>query len=49
MGYYILDAWSRIDFIGMYLGTLVISVVGFGLLAAVDLLSDRLCRWNGQR
>lgn len=48
MGYYILDAWSRIDFIGMYLGILVISVVGFGLLAAVDLLSDRLCRWNRQ-
>ncbi|MVB11790.1 putative aliphatic sulfonates transport permease protein SsuC [Caprobacter fermentans] len=46
MGYYILDAWSRIDYTGMYLGILVISVIGFALLAGVDLLSDRLCVWS---
>ena len=49
MGYYILDSWSRIDFIGMYAGIIVISVVGFALLASVDLLSDRLCRWKPGR
>lgn len=46
MGYYILDAWSRIDYIDMYIGIVVISIVGFALFAAVDLLSGLLCRWN---
>lgn len=51
MGYYIVDAWSRIDYIGMYSGIIVISIVGFALFAAVDFLSSKLCAWrygNGQ-
>ncbi len=47
MGYYIVDAWSRINYIDMYMGIIVISVIGFALFVAVDVLSDRLCRWNG--
>ncbi len=46
MGYYIVDAWSRIDYIGMYSGIIVISVVGFAMFAAVDLLSAKLCNWK---
>lgn len=46
MGYYIIDAWSRIDYIGMYSGIIVISVVGFALFAAVDFLSVKLCPWR---
>ncbi len=46
MGYYIVDAWSRIDYIGMYSGILVISVVGFLLFELVDLLSSWLCKWR---
>jgi NitT/TauT family transport system permease protein len=46
MGYYIVDAWSRIDYIGMYSGIIVISVVGFALFAVVDLLSVKLCPWR---
>lgn len=46
MGYYIVDAWSRIDYIGMYSGIIVISIVGFLLFAAVDFLSGRLCAWR---
>ncbi len=46
MGYYIVDAWSRIDYIGMYSGIIVISVVGFALFAVVDFLSGRLCAWH---
>lgn len=45
MGYYIIDAWSRIDYIGMYSGIIVISIVGFTLFAAVDFLSEKLCPW----
>jgi NitT/TauT family transport system permease protein len=46
MGYYIVDAWSRIDYIGMYSGIIVISIVGFALFAAVDFLSVKLCAWQ---
>lgn len=46
MGYYILDAWSRINYIDMYLGIIVISVVGFALFVLVDFTADKLCRWN---
>lgn len=46
MGYYIVDAWSRIDYIGMYSGIVIISVVGFILFAAIDFLSQKLCPWR---
>lgn len=46
MGYYIIDAWSRIDYIGMYSGIIVISIVGFALFALVDLISAKLCAWR---
>lgn len=47
VGYYILDAWSRIDYLEMYGGIVVISVAGAALFLAVDLLARRLCRWKG--
>lgn len=47
MGYYILDAWSRINYIDMYVGIIVISFVGFLLFVLIDLISEKLCKWNG--
>lgn len=46
MGYYIVDAWSRINYIDMYGGIIVISIVGFLLFALVDLISEYICKWN---
>ena len=46
LGYYILDAWSRINYIDMYLGILVISLMGFVLFVLIDFLSDQLCKWS---
>ncbi|MGB4660882.1 MAG: ABC transporter permease [Mobilitalea sp.] len=46
MGYYILDAWSRINYIDMYIGIITISVVGFLLFVTVDYISEKLCTWN---
>jgi len=48
MGYYILDAWSRINYIDMYIGIIVISIVGFVLFISIDFFSDRLCKWSVQ-
>lgn len=46
MGYYILDAWSRINYIDMYIGIIVISFVGFLLFVLIDLIAEKLCKWN---
>jgi len=46
MGYYIIDAWSRINYIDMYSGIIVISIVGFLLFVLVDFISEKLCKWN---
>lgn len=46
MGYYIVDAWSRINYIEMYAGIVVISIVGALLFITVDIFSDLVCRWK---
>lgn len=46
MGYYIVNAWSRINYIDMYGGIIVISVVGFLLFTLIDFISDFICKWN---
>lgn len=46
MGYYILDAWSRINYIDMYIGIITISIVGFLLFVTIDYISEKLCVWN---
>lgn len=46
MGYYILDAWSRINYIDMYIGIIVISIVGFALFISIDFVADKLCKGN---
>lgn len=46
IGYYILDAWMRIDYIGMYAGIVVISLLGFALFVLIDLLEEAICKWK---
>ncbi|MDF2485183.1 MAG: transporter, permease protein [Herbinix sp.] len=46
MGYYIQDAWSRINYVEMYIGIITIAVIGFLLFVSVDYLAYRICRWN---
>jgi NitT/TauT family transport system permease protein len=47
IGYYILDAWTRIDYIGMYAGIVVISLLGFLLFISIDILEESICKWKG--
>lgn len=49
MGYYILDAWSRIQYVEMYIGIIVISVVGFLLFVLIDVVSESLCKWSTRK
>ncbi|KPU46211.1 putative aliphatic sulfonates transport permease protein SsuC [Oxobacter pfennigii] len=46
IGYFILDAWVRIDYKGMYLGIIVLSILGFMLFIAIDILEETLCKWK---
>lgn len=46
IGYYIIDAWSRIQYRQMYLGIIVIAIVGYFLFVLVDAISRYVCRWQ---
>ncbi len=46
MGYFIMDSWMRVDYTDMFSGILVLSVIGFLLFAATDVLEKLLCRWK---
>lgn len=44
IGYYILDAWSRINYIQMYGGIVIMSVVGAALFWILDGIQWTLCK-----
>jgi NitT/TauT family transport system permease protein len=44
IGYYILDAFNRIDYISMYAGIILISITGFILFILIDILEEALCK-----
>lgn len=46
IGYYILDAWTRIDYMGMYAGIVAISLFGFILFVLIDMLEEKTCKWK---
>lgn len=46
MGFYIVDAWMRLDYIEMYTGILMLSMIGFVLFFLIDLLEEYTCRWK---
>ena len=46
LGYYISDAWMRIDYLDMYAGIALLSLMGVGLFILIDLLKAILCPWQ---
>lgn len=46
IGWYIMDAWTRLAYTEMYAGILALSVTGLILFAAIDVLQRALCRWK---
>lgn len=49
LGYFILDAWSRISYSQMYAGILTLAALGAVIFLALDLLAKRLCPWAAQK
>jgi len=45
LGYCIMDAWGRMDYVAMFTGILGMSVMGAALYEAADLLERRVCAW----
>ncbi len=46
LGYLVMDAWGRLDYLDMYSGILVLSAVAFLLFLVIDVLESRLLRWR---
>lgn len=46
LGYIIMDAWGRADYIGLYSGISSMAALGFGLYLLLDRLERRLCAWT---
>lgn len=46
LGFYITDSQMRIDYVQMYFGIIVLSLIGFALFLFVDLLDKVLCKWK---
>lgn len=46
MGFFILDAWGRADIPAVYVGMVVLAILGVILYETFDLLEKTFCRWN---
>lgn len=49
LGYLIMDAWGRLDYRGMFVGILGMSLLGAALFEAVNALERTFCRWTRVR
>ena len=46
IGYFIMDAWLRVNYLDMYAGIVVLSAIGLLLFTVFDGLERKLCRWH---
>lgn len=46
MGYFIMDAWLRVNYLEMYSGIVVLSLIGLVLFSVIDLIDKHACHWQ---
>lgn len=46
MGYYIVDAWMRVNYLDMYGGIVILSLLGFLLFLLIDVIEYFICPWR---
>ncbi|MHB9055330.1 MAG: ABC transporter permease [Paludibacteraceae bacterium] len=46
LGFFIVDAWMRLDYLTMYAGIVAISIIGFLLFLIIDITDAVFCKWN---
>lgn len=45
MGYFIMDAWMRVNYLEMYAGIVVLSIIGLILFGTIDYFEKKNCYW----
>lgn len=48
MGYFIMDAWLRVNYLEMYSGIVALSSIGLTLFSTIDYMERKLCSWQYQ-
>lgn len=46
MGYYIMDAWLRVNYLDMYAGIVTLSAMGLSLFGLIDCFEHFTCHWQ---
>jgi NitT/TauT family transport system permease protein len=46
LGYYLLDAWSRYDFLEMFAGVIAMGLMGFIIYMLLDYIEHKACKWK---
>jgi len=46
MGYFIMDAWMRVNYLEMYSGIVVLSSIGLMIFGTIDYLERKICYWQ---
>jgi NitT/TauT family transport system permease protein len=46
MGYFIMDAWMRVNYLDMYAGIVMLSLLGFCLFSMLDVAEKYFCSWR---
>ena len=46
LGFFIVDAWMRIDYISMYAGIVMLSIIGSLLFILLDVTDAVFCKWS---
>lgn len=46
MGYFIMDAWMRVNYLDMYAGIVMLSLLGFCLFLILDMAEAWFCSWR---
>ena len=49
IGYFIMDAWLRVNYLDMYAGIIVLSGIGLLLFGLLDFMEYQTCRWVAPR
>lgn len=49
LGFFIVDAWMRMDYLTMYAGIVMLSIIGFLLFLLTDVADAVFCRWSKLR
>jgi NitT/TauT family transport system permease protein len=46
LGFFIMDAWTRVNYTEMFAGIFALSIVGLCLFLLIDIMERYLCDWN---